>query len=266
MEQEKRTFHATIIYGGTEARTRKGFELARKLVCSDPEHRPCGVCRDCRKVLEGIHPDVISVEQFMEDKDVGGEVKVKPIRALRNDVFIKPNEARRKVYLIQNAHQMNLSAQNSMLKVLEEGPDYAAFVLLSDSAGGLLETIRSRCALVNAGEDETDRAVSPHALEFARVLCGGSELERMGFLAGLESAKPDRSTLDDFLSGMEGLCCDAAIGGVTGRFSTDEAQLLSARRSRKELLDMADQIRRAREMAAFHVSAGHLLGWLGTQL
>lgn len=266
MEQEQRTFHATIIYGGEEARTRRGNELARELVCSAPGRRPCGVCRDCRKALEGIHPDVISAEQFMEEKDLGGEVKVKPIRALRSDVFIKPNEAKRKVYLIPNAHRMNLSAQNSLLKVLEEGPEYAAFVLMADSAGGVLETIRSRCALINAGEDGADREVSPQALEFARVLCGGSEWERMAFLAGLESAKPDKAALDGFLSGLEGLCCDAAIGGVTGRFATEEARLLSTRRSRGELLDMADKVRRAGEMTAFHVAAGHLLGWLGTQL
>lgn len=263
---ERNIFHATIVCGGVEARTRKGLQLAQSLVCSDPEHRPCGVCRDCRKAAEGIHPDIISVEQFMEEKDIGGEVKVKPIRALRSDVFIKPNEAGRKVYLIQNAHQMNLSAQNSMLKVLEEGPDYAAFILMADSAGELLETIRSRCALVNAGEDAGEAEISPQALEFARVLCGGSEWERMAFLAGLETAKPDKAALDAFLTGLEGLCSDAVIGGVTGAFASDEARLLSGRKSRAELMRMAEQIRRAGDMTDYHVAAGHLLGWLGTQL
>ena len=77
----------------------------------------------------------------MEAKDVGGELKVGPIRDLRSDAFIRPNEARSKVYLIENAQNMNPNAQNALLKVLEEGPPYAAFLLMTDRAGALLETV-----------------------------------------------------------------------------------------------------------------------------
>lgn len=97
-------FHATILIGSEEKRRAKALEIAQAMVCTAPEgQRPCGVCRDCRKTAEGIHPDVIPVERFMEAKDVGGELKVGPIRDLRSDAFIRPNEARSKVYLIENA-------------------------------------------------------------------------------------------------------------------------------------------------------------------
>ena len=67
------------------------------------------------------------------------------IRALRADAYIRPNEAGRKVYLLERAHTMNPSAQNAMLKLLEEGPPYAAFLLLTENAAALLPTVRSRC-------------------------------------------------------------------------------------------------------------------------
>lgn len=52
--------------------------LAQALVCSRPEleERPCGLCRDCRKAAEGIHPDVIWAEQFTGPEDKGAEVKI----------------------------------------------------------------------------------------------------------------------------------------------------------------------------------------------
>ena len=93
MEQHHIPFHATILTGAPQARRQRGLEMARALVCSAPEGpdgKPCGVCRDCRKVSEGIHPDVIPVERFMEEKDIGGEIKIGPIRALRSDAFIRP--------------------------------------------------------------------------------------------------------------------------------------------------------------------------------
>lgn len=266
MAQEQIPFPATILTGGGEARRARARRMAQALVCSaPPERRPCGVCRDCRKVAEGIHPDVIPVERFMAEKDFGGEIKVDPIRALRADAFIRPNEAARKVYVIDNAQKMNLNAQNALLKLLEEGPEYAAFLLLCDHSGALLETIRSRCALLHLEEDDLE-AADPDALALARAVCAGSELERAALLARLEQAKPDQKKLEGFLEGLAEVFEDAALGGVTGRFRTGEAQALAERWDRPKLLAWAAEARRAREMLPFHVGAGHVLGWLGVRL
>ena len=70
------------------------------------------------------------------------------VRQLRADAYIRPNEADRKIYILENAQTMNPSAQNAMLKLLEEGPAYAAFLLLTDNAAALLPTVRSRCELL----------------------------------------------------------------------------------------------------------------------
>lgn len=258
-------FHATILAGGGPERKARAMKMAQALVCTAPEEqRPCGVCRDCRKVSEGIHPDVIPIERFMEEKDVGVEIKIAPIRTLRSDAFIRPNEAARKVYVIDNAQTMNLNAQNALLKLLEEGPKYAAFLLLCDRAGALLETIRSRCAVIHLEEER--RETDPLALEFLGLLSSGDELERCGFLARLELSKPDRQRLEGFLSSLEELLQQAVVEGVTGSFQSNEIRNLTRRHSSAQLLEWAALARRARDMLPFHVSAGHLLGWLGASL
>lgn len=119
--------------------------LAQTMVCEDEAHAPCLRCRSCLNVEKGIHPDVIPLERFLEKEEQDKEIKIAPIRLLRQDAYIRPNQARRKVYLLSRADRMNENAQNALLKLLEEGPSYAAFLLLTDNPMGLLATIRSRC-------------------------------------------------------------------------------------------------------------------------
>ena len=73
---------------------------------------PCGVCSGCRKALEGVHPDIITVD----DPDHKA-MTVDPIRAARSDMFIRPNEGKRKIYIIPRGQDMNESAQNALLKL-----------------------------------------------------------------------------------------------------------------------------------------------------
>ena len=116
--------------------------LAAAMVCTaPPAERPCGRCAACRKVNEEIHPDVITLAGAGENKPIS----VDQVRALRADAYIRPNEGERKVYLLERAEEMNASAQNAMLKLLEEGPPYAAFLLLAENSSALLQTVRSRC-------------------------------------------------------------------------------------------------------------------------
>ena len=112
---EDRLSHAVILTGRGDLTAAARF-LAAAHVCEGTD-RPCLRCRHCRKVLEGIHPDVIPVLDT-EHK----ELTVEAVRALRKDVYIRPNEARRKVYVISDCRQLNQRDQDVLLKVAKELP------------------------------------------------------------------------------------------------------------------------------------------------
>ena len=111
--------------------------LAAAILCQD-EQKPCLRCSTCRKVMEGNHPDFITVED-PEHKNVA----VKIVRQFREDVFIRPNESDFKIYLFPQ--ELGIEGQNTLLKILEEPPAYGVFILLTDNPEKLLPTVRSRC-------------------------------------------------------------------------------------------------------------------------
>lgn len=114
--------------------------LTAALLCRSSGKRPCGACSQCRKVMDGAHPDVITVDD-PEKKTVPVEL----VRQAREDLFIRPNEGERKIYYVPRGQDLNLSGQNALLKVLEEPPPYGVFLLLTDNSDRLLPTVRSRC-------------------------------------------------------------------------------------------------------------------------
>ena len=113
--------------------------IAAAMLCAEPDG-PCGVCRSCRKILGGSHPDYITVDA--PDKKI---IPVQLVRDIRADVYIKPNEGARKIYLFPRAQDLNTEGQNTLLKILEEPPSYGVFLLLTDNPEKLLPTVRSRC-------------------------------------------------------------------------------------------------------------------------
>ena len=111
--------------------------LAAAAVCREQD-KPCLQCNACRKVLSGNHPDVVTVT----DPD-HKEVAVSIVRKFREDMFVLPNEADKKVYIFPQA--LRVEGQNALLKILEEPPAYGVCLLLTDNPEALLPTIRSRC-------------------------------------------------------------------------------------------------------------------------
>ena len=142
--------HAYLVAGGSgESRGAMIQRLTEAYLCGG-ERPPCGICPACRKAAAKTHPDV-SLTAPAPDKR---EITVDQVRALRSDAYIRPNEGRRKVYVISPADAMNPAAQNALLKVLEEGPAYAAFLLDAAQPGRLLDTVRSRCELLALPPEE----------------------------------------------------------------------------------------------------------------
>ena len=157
--------HACLISAPTqEACLKKARELAAAAVCSGEGKKPCGVCRDCRKVQAGIHPDVVTLSRLTDDKGKQKQnITVDQIRALSADALILPNEAGRKVYILEEAETMNPAAQNAALKLLEEPPAGVVFLLCTTKPMLLLETVRSRCALLKLSGESVPGAAEDAA-------------------------------------------------------------------------------------------------------
>ncbi len=168
--------HAYIVSSASqEAGLEKAWELAAAAVCSASGKRPCGLCRDCRKAANRIHPDIRLVERLLDDK---GKQKrnllVDQIRELAVDACILPNEAEGKAYILCDADTMNEAAQNAALKLLEEPPRGVVFVLCAQNPQLLLPTVRSRCVEVGLGtaQDPEEEEAQKLAKAFLRRCLG----------------------------------------------------------------------------------------------
>ena len=129
----------SVIFSGTGDLSAAARFYAAALQCPQPD-RPCLRCPACGKVLRGTHPDVIAAEDA-EHKDLSVDV----LRALRSEAFIQPNEGAAKVFIFPDCRRLTVQDQNVLLKLVEEGPAYAAFLFCAENAGVLLPTVRSRC-------------------------------------------------------------------------------------------------------------------------
>lgn len=245
-----RLSHAYIISGPSEhAVDSLAQQLAAAYICTGSGDRPCGVCSNCRKAKGKIHPDIIEVS-VPEDKRI---ISVEQIRQVRAEAYIKPNEAERKVFIIRDAQAMNANAQNALLKVLEDGPGYLAFLLLTENPEQLLPTIRSRCESLNLatlpGEEASALGddLRSAALQLAELLLHGEERQLIEFTVGLEQKKWDRDTLLAFFDAVE---------------EALRQKLLS---EPKHVLAILERLKQVRPAALFNVGTGHLLGLLAAK-
>ncbi len=135
-----RVAHAYLFTGprGT-GKTSVARILAKAVNCLAPEgQRPCNECRICRGMSDGSHLDLIEI-------DAASNTGVDDVRDLRDKINFSPNEARQKVYVIDEVHMLSNAAFNALLKTLEEPPAHALFVLATTEPHKIPETIRSRC-------------------------------------------------------------------------------------------------------------------------
>lgn len=145
----KRFPHAAILEGGSaENRMALAQKLACALVCSSGGEIPCGFCPNCKKAAAKSHADILVYS--VEDKPKAFKVDI--VREIRSKAYILPNEANRKVFILENSHTMGVEGQNAILKILEEPPAYVNFILLCSSKSGFLPTVLSRAAVYNLGQ------------------------------------------------------------------------------------------------------------------
>ena len=259
--EQGRLSHAIVLSGDGDLTDAARF-IAAAHVCEAPD-RPCLRCRHCRKVLEGIHPDV-TVVRDTEHR----ELTVDAVRALRQDVYIRPNEAARKVYILADSRQLNERDQNVLLKIVEEGPSYAAFIFCADSPAALLETVRSRCVLLKCDAPAPD-ALPPEAEQLCRAFARGRLLPVTSYLVSLENRRLKREELRDVLRGAWCAAAEALLLQM-GKETPDPAcgetaQALAAGLGRRQLYGLTALLEKYSGECEYNVGAGHVLGALAVE-
>lgn len=114
-------------------------EFAKAILCLDEKNKPCNKCKACETFDSFNNPDVIIIDE--QDNSI----KTEQMKNLVNNVFEKPIQSSKKIYIINNSENMTKEAQNSLLKTLEEPPEYIVIILITSNENLLLNTIKSRC-------------------------------------------------------------------------------------------------------------------------
>ncbi|MBQ1451700.1 MAG: hypothetical protein IIZ22_03455 [Clostridia bacterium] len=227
--------HALVIDGGTfESRLYCAKELAAALLKED------------KKVMADIHPDVITVLPEEKKKTLSVEV----IRKMREDAYIIPNENERKVYIIGRAELMLDYAQNALLKILEEPPKYATFILLCDTHSALLETVLSRVAVFTLDEEETDGSDETYdeSLKLAKDLAAKTAAkDGFALLSAVSAFDKNFDLLNTTISCLSAIIRDALVISAGGEElisgAPDEARALSAAFRPGELLEKQEGLK-----------------------
>ena len=269
--------------------------LSAAILCRD-SRKPCLSCGPCRKVMEGNHPDVITVSD-PEHKNVA----VKIVRAMRDDMFIRPNESDYKIYLFPQ--ELGIEGQNALLKILEEPPAYGVFILLTENPEQLLPTVRSRCTelkllslpenllrselrrLFPKAEDadlsaaiirsggllgqakellESGDEVPPQTESFVKAFASRDSLEMVRTLVPMEKWK--RDTLAQILQSWLELLENAMASRSGMPALSAHARQLAQSRSTQELYDGAMTLKKALEYTKSNVSPAAVCGWLAWEL
>lgn len=163
-----RIVHAQLFEGpdGTGKKTAAKL-LARSMNCTGAGEKPCNLCPSCLQFLSGNTPNLIEIKP---EKNV---IKIGQVREeILKKIALRPDTGRMFI-LIHEADKMNENAQNALLKTLEEAPEYAVFILLTDKPGALLPTIRSRCAALRfapLNEEETAEILINEGVDEKRAM------------------------------------------------------------------------------------------------
>jgi len=138
-----RLSHAVLIEGPPGCGGKEtALWLASMLLCREKD-APCGKCSVCRRIADGNHPDV----EIVTGEGRGGEIKIDQIRGIREELWLSPNEADERIFILPDIDDMNVSAQNAFLKSLEEPPPFVRFIMTCRNSGALLDTIVSRVSV-----------------------------------------------------------------------------------------------------------------------
>ena len=261
----RNTLSHALLFTGSGDRLAAARMAAAGMECTAEGSKPCGVCEGCRKVLEDIHPDVITVRD-PEHKNIAVEV----VRQVRADAWIRPNEGRRKVYIFPDCSILTEQGQNTLLKVVEEGPPYAAFLFCAENAAVVLQTLRSRCVELKLADGEKPVSETPEAAEaLCRAIGKKKKNAVTETVVRLERKKTSREELAALLDRCHALFAAALLtlyGQESGGADREITAFLAKNLTKVQIMRTIELLQKYRAECAFNVGTGHVLGALAVEL
>ena len=260
------TLSHALLFSGSGDRIAAAQYAAAAMECQGGGQKPCGTCPACRKVFSGIHPDVITVRD-----EAHKNLSVDTVRQIRADAYIRPNEGARKVYIFPDCTILTEQDQNVLLKIVEEGPPYAAFLFCAENPAVVLQTLRSRCVelKLHPAVGETGEEVS----EAGEELCRAIGKHRRGAVAELavrlEKKRTTREDLAALLERSRGAFTSALLllyGQEPEEIDREIAPYLAKNLTKSQIMRTIELLQKYHGECAYNVGPGHVLGALAAEL
>ncbi len=293
-----KTSHCYLITGPVGSGKKTLTRLMTAALQCTSENKPCCRCPQCHKAMNGTHPDIITVDE--PDKV---NIPIKVVRQACADLYIRPNEGRKKIYLFPRAQALRPESQNALLKCIEEPPAYGVFIFLCEHADRMLPTIQSRCvelrlaplskallgqklreacpdasaqaidaAMLQAGGYlgralellQEEDALLPQSTAFVEAYCSGSGVQLLRALAPMEKLK--REQLRPILAQWYALLTSALSAHSGLPVIRPECEKIARSRSLASILAAVDAVKEAQTLLEANVGAAHICGALAVVL
>ena len=260
--RSQRLPHTIIIEGDSkDERDSAAMLLAAAAVCT-AEDKPCLNCNQCKKILDGLHPDMLIPQPSKKLKS--GIISLQELREeFLSQASIKPNEADCKIYLFTDADRLlREDSQNTLLKIIEEPPQNILFLFTAEKAKALLPTVRSRAHIITLSRTYVPDEQSE---EIAAAITDGIvklyEYDLLVTLSSLGKKEEIEAALTAFCEKLR-----LALSFQSG-IKTDDgcAQKLARRLDRARIIALTEITLAAIAKLKTNVNLQLLLTWLCTQ-